>query len=141
LNFLSVCYYVSLFICDFVYLDIVSLHLVCLRFCLACWFSQITSSCFNWFFVCVFFNWLINSSYQLLIISYLLFFFNMLASFSRAFKCTFKWIVWKLSLWRYLVLWPFPIVLLSLYPINLSMLCLHFHWILESFRFLPLFFP
>jgi hypothetical protein len=42
----------------------------------------------------------------------------------------------QISLWRNLVLWTFLLALISLCPINLSTLCLHFHWILERLQFL-----
>jgi hypothetical protein len=42
-----------------------------------------------------------------------------------------------LSLWWHLMLWTFLLTLLSLCPIHLGMMCLHFHWILKSLYFFP----
>ena len=44
-----------------------------------------------------------------------------------------------ISLWRLIIFWTFLLALLPLGPINLGMLCLHFHWIPEilCFLFLP----
>jgi hypothetical protein len=42
--------------------------------------------------------------------------------------------VWEISnvFMEHLVLWIFLLALLSMCPMNLGMLCLPFHWILES---------
>lgn len=104
------------------YLSVLSL--VWLRVCLSCWISPRASS---WFFIVYFVsNWFISA--VILMISWLLLFFGVLASFvlevsDVLLSCWYE--TFLISLWRHLVLWTLLLALLSLCPVNLVMLCLH----------------
>jgi hypothetical protein len=63
--------------------------------------------------------------------------------YERAFRYAVKLLVWDLSnfITKAFSVIDFIKTLLSLWPISLDMICLYFHWILQSLLFLSLFFP
>ena len=150
MNFFSVCCYVFLFSADFVYMDTVSVfRLVWQLLFLSCWFSQWSSSLFCWSYAL--FTFLLTDWFQpwFWIFFSILLLFGVFASlfiylFSLELEdgllnCLYERLL--ISLWRRWVLWTFLLSLFSLYLLNLVILCLNFHWIIELLTSFFIFFP
>jgi len=125
------------FITDFYYLDTLSVSwLVWIRDYISFWFSQRNRSGFPGFFVL--FSLFLIDGFQSWVWIFPAFYSSLeclLLFFPRSFRCTFKLLIWELSnffLEALRKLLTFLLVLLSLCPIDLGMLCLHFYWISKS---------
>ena len=127
LNFLSFCFYVSLFISDFVWkLFLCPLVSLAKSLSILLIFSKNQLFVYLILYIVLFVsNWLILA----LVISCHLLLLGVFASFcSRGFRCA-KFLVKDLSnfFMTALSVWIFLLAQLSLCPISLGMLCLHFY--------------